>query len=133
MTTPPPSGWGKAIRWIARAACDQCTFCTEMCPRYLLGHPIQPHLAMRALAFNEGPNPSAAHTLYCCECNICSLIACPEDLDPKNVCVQLKQKAREEGMRTMREDGLMKVLEGLTSVEEVVRVTAPDENPEEAK
>jgi len=27
-------------------------------------------------------------TLYCCECNLCTMFACPEDLDPKNVCVQ---------------------------------------------
>lgn len=39
----------------------------------------------------------------------------------------IKQQARKEGMRTMREDGLAKVIEGLTSIEEVVRVTAPDE------
>ncbi|MBI4863398.1 MAG: SLBB domain-containing protein, partial [Candidatus Riflebacteria bacterium] len=32
---------------IGRSACDQCSFCTELCPRYLLGHPIEPHKAMR--------------------------------------------------------------------------------------
>ena len=32
--------------------------------------------------------------------------------------------AREEGMLTLREDGLGKVRAGLTSLEEVVRVTA---------
>jgi Na+-translocating ferredoxin:NAD+ oxidoreductase RnfC subunit len=37
-------------------------------------------------------------TLYCCECNLCSLYACPEDLDPKSVCVQAKPLARERGM-----------------------------------
>ena len=37
-----------------------------------------------------------AGTLYCCECNLCSLFACPEDLDPKNVCVQGKPVAREK-------------------------------------
>jgi len=34
---------------IGRSACDQCTFCTELCPRYLLGHPIEPHRASLAL------------------------------------------------------------------------------------
>jgi Na+-translocating ferredoxin:NAD+ oxidoreductase RnfC subunit len=33
----------RQIERIAKSACDQCRFCTEMCPRYLLGHPIQPH------------------------------------------------------------------------------------------
>ena len=32
--------------------------------------------------------------------------------------------AREEGMLTLREDGVAKVREGLTSLEEVLRVTA---------
>jgi type IV pilus assembly protein PilB len=32
--------------------------------------------------------------------------------------------AREEGMFTLREDGLAKVRSGLTSLEEVIRVTA---------
>ncbi len=42
--------------------------------------------------------------------------------------VKIKQAARLEGMTTMREDGLSKALNGLTSLEEVLRVTAPDEN-----
>ncbi|MCX6144455.1 MAG: hypothetical protein NTZ35_14700, partial [Ignavibacteriales bacterium] len=31
-----------AIDIIAKAGCDQCSFCTELCPRYLLGHPVRP-------------------------------------------------------------------------------------------
>ncbi|MGO8757865.1 MAG: 4Fe-4S dicluster domain-containing protein [Terracidiphilus sp.] len=83
---------------IGRSACDQCRFCTEFCPRYLLGHPIEPHLAMRSLGFAEGADSMVAGTLYCCECNLCTLFACPEDLDPKNVCVQSKPVARERGL-----------------------------------
>ena len=36
-----------------------------------------------------------AGTLYCCECNLCSLYSCPENLDPKNVCAFAKPVARE--------------------------------------
>lgn len=39
----------------------------------------------------------------------------------------IKQSARKEGMRTLREEGLIAALQGLTTVEEVLRVTAPDE------
>jgi type II secretory ATPase GspE/PulE/Tfp pilus assembly ATPase PilB-like protein len=39
----------------------------------------------------------------------------------------IKQQARKEGMRTLREEGLDAALKGLTSLEEVLRVTAPDE------
>ena len=82
---------------IGRSACDQCRFCTEFCPRYLLGHPIEPHRAMQSLGFAEGANAMVAGTLYCCECNLCTMFACPEDLDPKTVCVQSKPVARERG------------------------------------
>jgi Na+-translocating ferredoxin:NAD+ oxidoreductase RnfC subunit len=85
------------IRRIGRSACDQCRFCTEFCPRYLLGHPIQPHRAMQSLGFETGADAMVA-TLYCCECNLCTMFACPEDLDPKNVCVQAKPLARERGL-----------------------------------
>lgn len=40
---------------------------------------------------------------------------------------KLKQAARKGGMKTMREDGLKKAVEGETTLEEVLRVTAPDE------
>ncbi|MDQ2824892.1 MAG: Flp pilus assembly complex ATPase component TadA [Verrucomicrobiota bacterium] len=38
----------------------------------------------------------------------------------------LRQKARELGMRTLREDGVRKVLAGLTSAEEVISITIGD-------
>ena len=40
---------------------------------------------------------------------------------------KIKEMARREGMKTMREDGLQKAFEGITTLEEVLRVTAPDE------
>jgi Na+-translocating ferredoxin:NAD+ oxidoreductase RnfC subunit len=85
------------VNRIGRSACDQCRFCTEFCPRFLLGHPIQPHRAMQSLGFATGADAMVA-TLYCCECNLCTMYACPEDLDPKNVCVQAKPLARERGL-----------------------------------
>lgn len=39
----------------------------------------------------------------------------------------IKQHARKEGMRTLREEGMDAVLKGVTTLEEVLRVTAPDE------
>jgi general secretion pathway protein E/type IV pilus assembly protein PilB len=40
----------------------------------------------------------------------------------------LRQKARELGMRTLREDGVRKVLAGLTTAEEVISITLGDAN-----
>ena len=41
---------------------------------------------------------------------------------------QLRRQAREIGMRTMREDGIRKVLSGMTSASEVIHVTMSDVN-----
>jgi general secretion pathway protein E/type IV pilus assembly protein PilB len=38
----------------------------------------------------------------------------------------LRQRAREMGMRTLREDGMLKVANGMTSLSEVLRVTMGD-------
>jgi Na+-translocating ferredoxin:NAD+ oxidoreductase RnfC subunit len=90
--------WRQIVR-IGRSACDQCSFCTELCPRWLLGHPIEPHRAMRSLEFNLVGESDVAGTAFCCECNLCSLYSCPEDLDPKTVCTQNKQRLQSEKRR----------------------------------
>jgi general secretion pathway protein E/type IV pilus assembly protein PilB len=41
---------------------------------------------------------------------------------------KLRDKARSLGMRTMREDGVRKVLAGQTSIDEVVSITVGDLN-----
>jgi type II secretory ATPase GspE/PulE/Tfp pilus assembly ATPase PilB-like protein len=40
--------------------------------------------------------------------------------------LQLRRRARELGMRTLREDGVRKVLSGLTTAEEVIAITMGD-------
>ena len=90
--------WHQIAR-IGRSACDQCSFCTELCPRWLLGHPIEPHKAMRSLGFNMVGEANVIGTSFCCECNLCSLYSCPEDLDPKSVCVQNKRRLASEKRR----------------------------------
>ncbi len=92
------ASWQQISR-IGASACDQCSFCTEFCPRYLLGHPIEPHKAMRSLCFNEMGEANVIGTDFCCECNLCTMIACPEDLDPKNICTQNKRRRASEGVK----------------------------------
>ncbi|MBW1878604.1 MAG: 4Fe-4S dicluster domain-containing protein [Deltaproteobacteria bacterium] len=77
---------------IARSACDQCSYCTEFCPRFLLGYAIEPHKVMRSVGFaGEAEAGWAQLGLQCCECNLCSLYACPEDLPVMDMCVRSKQ------------------------------------------
>jgi type IV pilus assembly protein PilB len=49
-------------------------------------------------------------------------------INNKQSTVVLRQKARELGMRTLREDGVRKVLSGMTSAEEVISITLGDVN-----
>ncbi|MDO8603397.1 MAG: ATPase, T2SS/T4P/T4SS family [Candidatus Omnitrophota bacterium] len=71
------------------------------------------------------------HTGYAGRVGICEVLALTPAI--RNLVLkrarenELKKIARDEGMRTLREDGIAKVLEGLTSLEEVLRVTVADE------
>ncbi len=84
---------------IGHGQCDQCSLCTELCPRYILGYPIEPHRVMRTLLMTgEAKQRGSLWAQYCCECNICSYIACPEQLDPKNICVDAKALLRKNNL-----------------------------------
>ena len=87
----------KVYNKTGHSTCDQCSFCTQLCPRYILGYPIQPHLVMRSLQMTgEAKEALNLWAASCCECNVCSLFACPEKLDPKNICTDIKIKLKEE-------------------------------------
>jgi Na+-translocating ferredoxin:NAD+ oxidoreductase RnfC subunit len=74
---------------IGHSACDQCTYCTEFCPRFLLGYEIEPHKVMRALGFSDiGSDLWNKYALLCCKCGICTLYACPEALYPREACMK---------------------------------------------
>ncbi len=85
---------------IAKAGCDQCSFCTELCPRYLLGQPVRPEMAMRNRMFSRVEQPMfSVDNLACCECNLCTVYACPEGLDPAGAVKIEKRITREQGLK----------------------------------
>jgi len=85
---------------IGKSACDQCSFCTEFCPRYLLGYDVQPHKVMRSLSFTAtGEAIWNQWAQLCCSCGLCTLYACPEDLYPKEACDKAKHDLRTSGMK----------------------------------
>jgi Na+-translocating ferredoxin:NAD+ oxidoreductase RnfC subunit len=80
---------------IGKSACDQCRYCTELCPRYLLGYAVEPHQVMRSLAFTAtGAERWNEWAALCCSCGLCTLFACPEELYPKEACDQSKAEMR---------------------------------------
>lgn len=80
---------------IGKSACDQCRYCTEYCPRFLLGYAVEPHQVMRRLAFTAtGADYFNQWAAMCCSCGLCTLYSCPEELFPKEACDDAKASMR---------------------------------------
>ena len=85
---------------IGRSACDQCRYCTEFCPRFLLGYAVAPQQVMRGLGFSTaGSAQWTPWASLCCSCGLCTLYACPEDLYPKEACDDAKVELRATGFK----------------------------------
>ena len=87
---------------IARAetACCQCTRCTDMCPRNLLGYPLEPHKMVRTAkgVATVMPEMVLSATL-CCGCGICETLACCQGISPKAVINEYKVLLAKNKMR----------------------------------
>jgi Na+-translocating ferredoxin:NAD+ oxidoreductase RnfC subunit len=75
----------------AETACCQCTRCTDLCPRGLLGYPLEPHKMVRTAkgAVKLSPEMVISATL-CCGCGICETLACCQGISPKAVINEYK-------------------------------------------
>ena len=86
--------------WVRRgmSTCDQCRDCTDLCPRYLLGHNLQPHEVMRAINYGlSRPADKVTAAVLCCECRLCEAYACPLELSPMAYYVAIKNELRAAG------------------------------------
>jgi len=86
--------------WVrrGRSTCDQCRDCTDLCPRYLLGHELKPHEVMRAINYGlERPADKVTAAVLCCECRLCEAYACPLELSPMAYYVAIKQELQAQG------------------------------------
>jgi Na+-translocating ferredoxin:NAD+ oxidoreductase RnfC subunit len=85
---------------IGKSACDQCRYCTEYCPRFLLGYAVEPHQVMRSLAFTAtGAEYWNEWAALCCSCGLCTLYACPEELFPKEACDDSRAELRRRNFK----------------------------------
>ena len=89
----------------ASTACCQCTRCTDMCPRWLLGYPLEPHKMVRTAmgAASVTPNLVLSATL-CCGCGVCESLACSQGISPKAVINNYKALLAKNKMRYTTED-----------------------------
>lgn len=84
----------------AASACCGCSRCTEMCPRHLLGYPIEPHKMIRVAMGNAAVDyPELIKTAsLCCSCGVCAEVCCQE-ISPKDVILNLKGILAKNKMR----------------------------------
>ncbi len=98
------------VRWMTRSitnavrrgmsTCDQCRDCTDLCPRYLLGHALKPHEIMRSINYGlSEPTHVITAAVLCCECRLCEAYACPLDLSPMAYYRAVKQRLLEAGWK----------------------------------
>lgn len=84
----------------AKAACINCRLCTDMCPRYLIGHGIEPHRIMRAINLNlDSQTEALTGALFCSGCGVCETYACFMMLSPRKICQQVKRELLKRGVR----------------------------------
>jgi Na+-translocating ferredoxin:NAD+ oxidoreductase RnfC subunit len=82
------------------STCDQCRDCTDLCPRFLIGHALKPHEIMRSINYGlDDPTHIVTAAVLCCECRLCEAYACPLDLSPMAYYRAVKQKLREAGWK----------------------------------
>ena len=76
-----------------------------MCPRGLLGYPLEPHKMVRTAkgAAKILPDMVLAATL-CCGCVVCETLACCQGISPKAVINEYKAMLAKKGMRFVAKD-----------------------------
>lgn len=84
-----------------RTACDLCRRCTDLCPRFGLGHQLRPDEIQRAVGYSL--QPAEFDGLYrsawlCSGCNLCELYACPLYLFPASINIALKAEMAAGGV-----------------------------------
>jgi len=90
--------YNKAIHH-ASSNCCGCRMCTDLCPRYLLGYPIEPHKIIAAVSNKIEDNKTFKGAFYCSDCGVCRTIACTQNLMPSLVFQRVKSELAKEGMR----------------------------------
>ena len=84
----------------ASAACCNCTMCSDMCPRNLLGYNINVHKTVRAASHSEvTDSESFLQSALCCGCGVCTVIGCQQMLDPQKISMDVKGALGRKGLR----------------------------------
>lgn len=84
----------------AMSACCQCNYCTSLCPRHLLGHPIDPSAFMNAASHGvtSDTNPYV-NAAFCSGCGLCETYSCNQGLSPRALLGATKGALRQKGVK----------------------------------
>ena len=86
----------------ASSVCCQCNRCTDMCPRHLLGYPLEPHKMVRSTLSAAMADPELIKTAtMCCGCDICSTLACCQEISPMQIIKEYKGILAKNRMKYM--------------------------------
>lgn len=84
----------------AMATCCQCRYCTDMCPRHLLGHPIEPSELMRVVSNCDTKNIQPyINAMFCSGCGLCEMYSCSQGLSPRALIGAVKSQLRAAGVK----------------------------------
>ena len=76
---------------LASSVCCSCNRCTDLCPRHLLGYPLEPHKMVRSSLNAAEADPELVKTAtLCCNCGICELAACCQGISPRAIIGQFR-------------------------------------------
>lgn len=83
----------------AMSSCCQCRMCTDLCPRNLLGHPIEPSEFMHAASSGTIRDiRPMINTMFCSGCGVCEMYACGQGLSPRTMILEYKDGLRKAGI-----------------------------------
>ena len=117
---------------LVRKICSECKEPQELNPQALVEMGMSLEEAESTQGHKGGGCETCSHTGYKGRIALYEVMPLGEDL--KELILEggssgeLKRAAREAGMKTLRESGLHKIREGITTAEEVMRVTAADDD-----
>lgn len=86
----------------ASSNCCGCRMCTDMCPRYLMGYPIEPHKIIAAVSNKIEDTKTFMGAFYCSDCGVCRTIACTQNIVPSIACQHVKGELAKQGIRAQQ-------------------------------
>jgi len=86
----------------AQAICLSCRMCTDLCPRYLLGHGLFPDDMMKKMYMGKLEDEDIKKfdfAYLCCDCGLCELYSCVVDLSARSLFNHIKAELAGKGIK----------------------------------